>query len=141
MFDIGWTEMLVVAIITILFVGPRELPGMLRTFGSVMKSLRSMASDLQSQFRDALRQSELDELKQIMDDPVSIAPTEEKDSKPVPQTPEEIEAQIAEDYAKAREVAVSNKSHSGLNAVPGFTSIDESESESADESKKESKTA
>ncbi len=41
MFDIGWTEMMVVAVVAILFVGPKELPGMLRTFGRAVKKLRS----------------------------------------------------------------------------------------------------
>ena len=60
MFDIGWTEMLVVAIIAILFVGPKELPGMLRTFGKSIKKIRALAGDFQQQFDDALKDSELD---------------------------------------------------------------------------------
>ena len=46
--------MMVVAVVAILFVGPKELPAMLRTFGRSIKKLRSMAGDFQKQFDDAL---------------------------------------------------------------------------------------
>ncbi|MEM1045723.1 MAG: Sec-independent protein translocase protein TatB [Pseudomonadota bacterium] len=58
MFDIGWTEMLMVAVVAILVVGPKELPGMLRGFGRTMGNLRRMASEFQGQFNDALREAE-----------------------------------------------------------------------------------
>ncbi len=75
MFDIGWTEMLVVAIVAILFVGPRELPGMLRTIGKSVKSLRRMAGDFQRQFDDALREAELDGVKDTLNDVRKLNPT------------------------------------------------------------------
>jgi Tat protein translocase TatB subunit len=45
MFDIGWPELLVVAIVLIVVVGPKDLPPMLRAFGRTTKKLRSMASE------------------------------------------------------------------------------------------------
>lgn len=63
MFDIGWTELMVVAIVAILFVGPKELPGMLRMAGRTVKKVRGLAGDVQRQFDDALRDAELDDLK------------------------------------------------------------------------------
>ena len=51
MFDIGWSEILVVVIVTILVVGPKELPGLLRTLGKTVGNLRRMAGDFQSQFQ------------------------------------------------------------------------------------------
>ncbi|QPC87562.1 twin-arginine translocase subunit TatB [Mesorhizobium sp. NBSH29] len=68
MFDIGWTEMLVIAIVMIVVVGPKDLPRMLRTFGKTTAKLRGMAGDFQKQFNDALKEAELDELKQSVDD-------------------------------------------------------------------------
>ena len=136
MFDIGWIEMLVVAIITVLFVGPRELPGMLRTFGAVMRKLKSLASEFQAQFSQALKETEIDELKKIMNNPVSIEPSDKTIKPKDEKTPEEIEAEIARDYEKAREMAVSNKKQSGKNAVPGFTSdTTDSDADSKTESK------
>ncbi len=64
MFDgIGWTELLVVAVIAIVFIGPKELPGMLRTFGKMIKKVRGMAGEFQGQFNEALKEAELDGLK------------------------------------------------------------------------------
>lgn len=58
MFDIGWTELLVVAMIAILVVGPKDLPKMLRTFGQTVGKLRRMAGEFQSTFNEALREAE-----------------------------------------------------------------------------------
>ncbi|MGE0845687.1 MAG: Sec-independent protein translocase protein TatB [Flavobacteriaceae bacterium] len=63
MLDVGWSEMLVVAVILIVVVGPRDLPGVLRTFGRYMGQVRRMAGDFQRQFNDALREAELDDVK------------------------------------------------------------------------------
>jgi sec-independent protein translocase protein TatB len=62
-FDIGWTELIVVACVAILVVGPKELPRMLRGIGKTMGNLRRMAGDFQRQFDDALKEAELDEVK------------------------------------------------------------------------------
>jgi sec-independent protein translocase protein TatB len=67
MFDIGWTEMLVIAIVMIVVVGPKDLPKMLRTFGKMSAKMRSMAGDFQKQFNEALKEAELDELKKSVD--------------------------------------------------------------------------
>ena len=74
MFDIGWTELLVVAVVAILIVGPRELPRMLRTFGQTMGKLRRMAGEFQSQFESALKEAELDDVKSSVDNITSIDP-------------------------------------------------------------------
>ncbi|MCG6857758.1 MAG: Sec-independent protein translocase protein TatB [Salaquimonas sp.] len=58
MFDVGWTELVVIACVAILVVGPKDLPGMLRTFGKTVGGLRRMAGDFQRQFNDALKEAE-----------------------------------------------------------------------------------
>ena len=63
MFDIGWQEILVIAIVLIVVVGPKDLPRMLRTFGRTTAKMRSMAGDFRRQFDDALKEAELDEVK------------------------------------------------------------------------------
>lgn len=67
MLNIAWTELLVIAIIALLVVGPRELPRMLRTIGSFTGQMRRMAGDFQRQFNEALREAELDEVKRGID--------------------------------------------------------------------------
>lgn len=68
MFDIGWTEIFVIAAVAIIVVGPRDLPKMLRQFGQAVGQVRRMAGDFQDQFKDALREAELDDLKKDFDD-------------------------------------------------------------------------
>lgn len=58
MFDIGWTELIVVAVVMILVVGPKDLPRMLRTFGQTIGKVRRMAGEFQSTFNEALREAE-----------------------------------------------------------------------------------
>ncbi|KZM49819.1 Sec-independent protein translocase protein TatB [Labrenzia sp. OB1] len=58
MFDIGWTELLVIACVAIIVVGPKDLPRMLRTLGQTMGKMRRMSREFQSTFNDALREAE-----------------------------------------------------------------------------------
>ena len=66
MLDIGWPELLVVAIVLIVVVGPKDLPGMLRNFANATKKMRRMAGDFRSQFDDALKEAELDDVKDLV---------------------------------------------------------------------------
>lgn len=77
MFDIGWTEMLVIAIVMIVVVGPKDLPKMLRTFGKMTTKMRSMAGDFQKQFNEALKEAELDDVKKSVDALRSMNPANE----------------------------------------------------------------
>lgn len=63
MFDIGWQELVVIGVVALIVIGPKELPGVLRNIGQVMTKLRRMASEFQGQFQDALREAELDDLR------------------------------------------------------------------------------
>jgi sec-independent protein translocase protein TatB len=58
MFDIGWSEILVIAVVAIIVVGPKELPRMLRSFGKTMGMVRRTANDFKRQFDEALREAE-----------------------------------------------------------------------------------
>jgi sec-independent protein translocase protein TatB len=77
MFEIGWTEMLVIAVVMIVVVGPKDLPKMLRTFGKTTAKLRTMAGDFQKQFNEALKEAELDEVKQSVDSLRNLNPAAE----------------------------------------------------------------
>ncbi|MEQ8479049.1 MAG: Sec-independent protein translocase protein TatB [Hoeflea sp.] len=74
MLDIGWPELLVVAIVLIVVVGPKDLPPMLRAFGRTTKKLRGMASEFRGQFDEALREAELDDVKQTFSDAKKLNP-------------------------------------------------------------------
>ncbi len=63
MFDIGWGELLVIGIVALVVIGPKELPGVVRALGQTMAKLRRMAADFQNQFNEAMREAELSDLK------------------------------------------------------------------------------
>ncbi|SDA42982.1 Sec-independent protein translocase protein TatB [Mesorhizobium qingshengii] len=77
MFEVGWTEMLVIAIVMIVVVGPKDLPNMLRTFGRTTAKLRTMAADFQKQFNEALKEAELDDVKKSVDELRNLSPAAE----------------------------------------------------------------
>lgn len=77
MFEIGWTEMLVIAVVMIVVVGPKDLPKMLRAFGKTTAKLRSMAGDFQKQFNEALKEAELDDVKKSVESLKSLNPATE----------------------------------------------------------------
>ena len=68
MFDIGWGELLLIGIVALIAIGPKELPGALRTLGQWMGKLRRMASEFQGQFHEAMREAELADLKKQVDE-------------------------------------------------------------------------
>src|SRR5688572_29257277 len=63
MLDIGWTEMLVIAVVAIVVVGPKDLPRLLRTVGGYVTKVRRMAGDFQKQLNEAVRESELEDVR------------------------------------------------------------------------------
>jgi sec-independent protein translocase protein TatB len=72
--DFGWSELLVIAIVLIVIVGPKDLPKMLRTFGKTTSNLRKMAGDFRRQFDEALKEAELDDVRKIADDMRGLDP-------------------------------------------------------------------
>ena len=63
MFDIGWGELVVIGIVALIAIGPKELPTVLRTIGQYMGKVRRMASEFQGQFQEALREAEVADLQ------------------------------------------------------------------------------
>src|SRR3990172_6795193 len=67
MFDIGWSELLVIAVVAIVVVGPKDLPKLMRGFGHYAGKLRRAASDFERQFEEAMRESEVEEMKKDLE--------------------------------------------------------------------------
>ena len=63
MFDMGWSELLLVAVLAIVFVGPKDLPKVMRTVGQYVAKMRAMVREFQNSFEDLARESELEELR------------------------------------------------------------------------------
>ena len=74
MFDIGWTELLVIAVVLIVVVGPKDLPPMLRAFGKMTQRARKVAGEFRAQFDEALREADLDEVRQTLTDAQKLNP-------------------------------------------------------------------
>src|ERR1044071_8243818 len=68
MFDIGWGELVVIGIVALIAIGPKELPTVLRTIGQWMGKVRRMANEFQGQFNEALREAEFADLKKHAED-------------------------------------------------------------------------
>ncbi|CAA7616975.1 Sec-independent protein translocase protein TatB [Magnetospirillum sp. SS-4] len=63
MFDIGWDEMALIAAVSLIIIGPKDLPTVLRQVGRWTRKAREMASDFQRGMDDMVRDSELDDLR------------------------------------------------------------------------------
>jgi sec-independent protein translocase protein TatB len=68
MFDIGWSELAVIAVVALIAIGPKELPGVLRMVGQWMGKARRMASEFQGQFQEAMREAEMADLRKTFDE-------------------------------------------------------------------------
>src|SRR5450432_3576761 len=67
MFDIAWGEFVVIGVVALIVIGPKELRGVLRVNGQSTTKIRRMASEFQSQFQEALREAEMSDLKKEVD--------------------------------------------------------------------------
>lgn len=68
MFDFGAGELVVIGVVALVAIGPKELPGLLRTVGQAIGKMRRMASDFQGQFNDAMREADLAEAQKMLSD-------------------------------------------------------------------------
>jgi sec-independent protein translocase protein TatB len=75
MLDIGWTELLVIAVVLIVVVGPKDLPPMIRAFGKMTANFRKMAGDFRAQFDEALREADMDDVRKTISDAQKLNPT------------------------------------------------------------------
>src|SRR3954471_10718691 len=71
MFDISWGKLVIIGVVALLVIGPKELPMVLRTVGQWMSKIRRMASEYQGQFQDAMREAEMADIKKQFDETTS----------------------------------------------------------------------
>lgn len=84
MFDIAWSELILVGAVALVVIGPKDLPKAMRTLGQAIGKVRRMAAEFQGQFNDAMREAELDELKkQVEDVGGSVSSAMSSDFKPI----------------------------------------------------------
>lgn len=84
MFDIAWSEFMLIGAVALVVIGPKDLPKALRTVGQAVGKIRRMASEFQGQFNDAMREAELHDLKkQVEDVGGSVSSSLNTDFKPI----------------------------------------------------------
>ncbi len=67
MFGISWNEYILIAIVALIVIGPKELPAVLRAVGQWTAKVRRMAAEFQGQFQEAMREAEMADLKKEVD--------------------------------------------------------------------------
>jgi sec-independent protein translocase protein TatB len=77
MFDFSGGELAIIAIVALVAIGPKELPGVLRMVGQWVGKARRMAREFQDQFQEALREAEMADLKKQFDETVETATSRE----------------------------------------------------------------
>jgi len=120
MFEVGWSEILVIVIVLIVVVGPKDLPKMLRAFGKATTKFRATAGEFRRQFDEALKEAELDDVRDIINDAKSLDPRSDirKVFDPVRTIGEEIRSSLKDATVTAKDnVAVPDPS------APGATQL------------------
>jgi sec-independent protein translocase protein TatB len=95
MIEFSWAHILVIAVVALIVIGPKELPAVLRTTGQWMGKIRRMAAEFQSQFQEALREAEMADVKQQFDD-IGTAAKDLRHFDPIGSVRKELEGVMAE---------------------------------------------
>ena len=71
MFGIDSSELMLIAVVALVVIGPKELPALLKTWGKWMSQMRGMASEFRGHVDEMVRQSELDQVKKQLESSIS----------------------------------------------------------------------
>lgn len=101
-FGIGYTELMVVVLVAIIVIGPKDLPKVLRAFGRTMQKVRGMAREFQGHLDDAMREAGVDEIKKEITNLKSMNPVEDikkeinsiSAANPIPQVAKDLSADL-----------------------------------------------
>jgi sec-independent protein translocase protein TatB len=130
MFDIGWGELLLIGIVALIAIGPKELPGALRALGQWIRKIRGMASEFQNQFHEAMREADLADLKKEVDEMAAKAqsyahydPMEDirKDIENAAGPPSDLNAPVSSGTDAAATPAASSPAADAAPALPDAT--------------------
>jgi sec-independent protein translocase protein TatB len=98
---VGWTEFLVLAVLAMIVIGPKDLPRAMRTVGRFVGKARAMAREFQSSFEEIAREAEMEEMRKEAENlRTAVAPVSPS---PAPLSPDEEERLIAAHNAKILE--------------------------------------
>jgi sec-independent protein translocase protein TatB len=77
MFDMSWSEMLLIAVVALIVIGPKDLPKVVKTLAGYARKARSLAREFQSGLEEMAREAELDDLKRTVEETVAVDPAKE----------------------------------------------------------------
>lgn len=120
MFDIAWSEMVLIGAVALVVIGPKDLPKVLRTVGQTIGKVRRMAAEFQGQFNEAMREAELADLKKQVEDvggSVSSSLNTHTDYKPIEEPKDFSASGTAGDVAKP-DTAALKEAEAKLAAMP-----------------------
>jgi len=103
MLELDWGKLVVIGIVALIVIGPKELPAVLRTAGQWIGKVRRMAAEFQGQFQEAMREAELAELKKQVDQISQTASNLPSHFDPIETARKEIEGAIEGKPAAAPE--------------------------------------
>src|SRR4029079_13538017 len=95
MFGIGWGEVLVIGVVALIAIGPKELPGVLRMVGQSLGKIRRMANEFQGPFQETMREAEMADGRKELDD-LTTSATDIAKIDPVGDANREIERALSE---------------------------------------------
>ena len=126
MLDIGWSEMLVIVVVAILVIGPRDLPGVLRTVGRWVGKVRSLSREFQRSLNDIARETEFDEVQRSIRDATNLGASIGKpgpiaSGAAIAETGKDAAAPPEQAKAKAEEVEEAKPTESGAVAADPAT--------------------
>jgi sec-independent protein translocase protein TatB len=76
-FGIGYTELMVIALVAVIVIGPKDLPKVLRAFGRTMQKVRGMAREFQGHLDQAMREAGVDDIKKEISNLKTMNPVED----------------------------------------------------------------
>jgi sec-independent protein translocase protein TatB len=77
MLDVGWQELFLIGVVTLIVVGPKDLPKVLRSTARVLNKARAMSREFQAGLAEMAREAELDEIKRNVERTARFDPDEE----------------------------------------------------------------
>ena len=80
MFDIGWPELMLIMVVALVVIGPKDLPAAIRTVTTILRKVRGMAAEFQNGLADIAREAGVDDIKNNIEDIVSYDPKDALDN-------------------------------------------------------------